>query len=84
MNKTELINTLSKELKYNIKDCKIICNTLEENFFLSKKNKNKIINELKINLKVDDKEADNIYEKSISIIKNEIKNKIKHPFKSQR
>lgn len=83
MNKSEFINILSKELDYSKDQCTIINDILENHFFLSKKNKNKIINELTKSLNVSESEATNIYNTSLKIIKEEMKNKLKHPFKSK-
>lgn len=83
MNKSEFINTISKELDYSKDKCIIINDILEDNFFLSKKNKNKIIQELTKSLNVSESEATNIYNTSLKIIKEEVHNKLKHPFKSK-
>lgn len=83
MNKHGLIKRISQELNCDETKSKIICETLENNFFFSKKNKEKIIEELKLKLNTGEEETTKIYEISISIIKGEIKDKLKHPFKSQ-
>jgi len=83
MNKTEFINELSKELSYSKDKCIIINQILESNFFISKKSKDKIIEELIQTLNINYEEAIKIYDTALTIIKNEIKNKLKHPFKSQ-
>lgn len=84
MNKREFIEKLSHELSYTIDECTIINDILESNFFISKKSKDKIIDELVKNLSITEVEAEKIYNTSCSIIKEEIKNKIKHPFKNQK
>ena len=82
MNKKEFINKLKNELDLDLEKCIIINNILEDTFLIGKKNKeimiDRFVNEL--NISIDD--ANNIYEKVMDIIKNAIKNKIKHPFKS--
>jgi len=83
MNKSEFIKKLSCKLSYTIEDCTIINDILESNCFISKKSKDKIKIDLIQKLFITEKEAENIYNTSISIVKDEIKNKIKHPFKSQ-
>jgi len=83
MNKSEFIKKLSHELSYTIDECTIINDILESNFFISKKSKDKIINDLIQKLSITEREAKNIYDTSISIVKDEIKNKMKHPFKNQ-
>lgn len=84
MNKKLFIEELSKELKYPLEKCIIINNILENNFVISKSNKDKIIDELMNKLNIDYNEGSNIYEKAITIIKNEVTFKLKHPFKSQK
>lgn len=83
MNKNEFILELEKELSYSKDKCIIINDVLENNFFISKQSKNKIIDELMQNLNVDNNEATYIYEVAIRIVKEEVKNKFKHPFKSK-
>ncbi len=80
MNKKKFIEKLETELGYNHDKCILINDILEENFIISKKNKEKIIEDLKEKLNIDDNEADNIYNISVSIITTALKNKIKHPF----
>lgn len=83
MNKEKFVEKLSKELNYSLKQCTLINEILENNFIISRKSKDAIINELISQLDVDINEADNIYNASVSIITSEIKEKLKHPFKSQ-
>lgn len=83
MNKKEFIDVLSKELNYSIEQCLIINDILESNFFISKKNKDAIINELISKLEVNNEEAEHIYEAAIKIINDQIKNKLRHPFKNK-
>lgn len=81
MNKKDFINALSKEMSYPEEKCIIINDILEHNFFLSKSNKDIIINELIIQLDVSQKEAEHIYNYSIEIIKKEVKRKLINPLK---
>lgn len=83
MNKTEFIDKLSSELSYPIEKCIIINDILENNFFISKKNKDKIVSEFEDKLDITNEDALNIYDKSVAIINEEIKYKLKHPFKSK-
>ena len=83
LNKTEFIKKLSKKLSYSKDKCIIINEILESNFFISKKNKDKIIEELIRVLDINQEEAINIYNIAVTIIKNEVKNKLRHPFKSK-
>lgn len=82
VNKKEFILELAKELSYSEDRCIIINDILESNFFISKKNKDKIIKELVMKLDIENKDAINVYDTAVKIINNEIKNKLKHPFKS--
>ena len=83
MNKTEFIKKLSEKTNYSIEDCTIINSILEDNFIISKKSKDKIIDSLMKDLNIDYNEADNIYNISAELITKEIKNKLNHPFKGK-
>jgi len=83
MNKSEFIKTLSKKLSISESDALIINNIFEKYFFLSSKNKEKIINELMEAFKITLEEASNIYDIAKNIINKELKYKIFHPFKNQ-
>lgn len=84
MNKTKFISELSKRLSYEEEKCIIINDILENHFFLSKKNKDKIIEALMEQLEIDKDEATIIYETAVKIVNEEIKNKLKHPFGSNQ
>ncbi len=79
MNKNEFINILSKKTKLSLKDTELVNNILENNFFISKKNKDKIISEIVINLNISIEEATTIYNIAKDIINSELRNKLKHP-----
>lgn len=83
MNKQEFINTLQGSLKLPEKDCIIINNVLEENFIFGKRNKSKIIASLKIKLNINEMKAEEIYNISMEIIFSQVKDKMKHPFRSK-
>lgn len=83
MNKTEFITELSHRLSYSLDQCTIINAILENNFFISKKNKDKVIEELVQKLDIDYEKAKIVYNIAVSIIKEEIENKRRHPFKSK-
>lgn len=82
MNKEKFIQTLKEKLNVDIAQAKIINNIIESDNIFGKKNKDKIINDFMEQLNIDNKKANEIYETSMNIITNAIKNKIKHPFKS--
>lgn len=84
MNKKEFIVKLSESLSITEEESTKINEVLENNFFLSKKNKNKIINDLEIALGIDNDNAEKIYEVAMDIINKEIKYKLKHPFNSKK
>lgn len=81
MNKKEFIEALSKETKLSIEEATQVNDILEENFFISKTNKDKIISKIVITLNSTLEEANNIYDIAKVILKNEISRKLKHPFK---
>ena len=83
MNKTEFIKELSDRLSYNEEECTVINSILEDNFFISKKNKDKIISEIVIKLNIDIEEATRIYDIAKKIMNEQIKNRLKHPFRNK-
>lgn len=80
MNKTKFIEELSKKINYDEEKCLVINTILEDNFFLSKQSKPKIINDLMEQLNIKNDEAENIYTISIDIIKTGLKHTMMHPF----
>ena len=84
MNKKEFLEKLSSETGYSMEDTIIINDILERNFVISRKSKDKIITDLINTLKVDEDEANRIYEISSSIIAKAIKNRLIHPFGSNK
>ena len=82
MNKEKYIKKLSEELNCDYEYASKISSILEDNFLIGKRNKEKIINQFMIELNINVEEANLIYNRSSSIISNEIKNKLKHPFRS--
>ena len=83
MNKNEFIKELSKQTGYSEEKCVIINNIIENYFIFGRKNKDKIIKDLQIKANLSEDDAENIYDITIKIITGEIKNKLRHPFKSQ-
>lgn len=81
MNKTEFIKELSNKTGYNKDMCLQINNIIEDTFLIGKKNKEKMVNDFKNKLNINEEEANKIYETAMNIISSEIKNKLKHPFK---
>ena len=83
MNKEEFINVLTQELNYSEEKCVIINEVLENTFFIGKKGKEKVIEEFMNKLDINEEEANHIYEVVCEILKDGVKEKLKHPFRSQ-
>lgn len=83
MNKNEFIKELVKQTGYDEEKCIAINNIVEDTFFIGKKNKDKMILKFEEQIKLDENEANKLYEIVMGIIGNGIKNKLKNPFKSQ-
>lgn len=83
MNKNEFIKELSKQTGYDEEKCILINNVIENYFIFGKKNKDKIIKDLQIKASLNEDDSENVYDIGMKIITREIKNKLKHPFRSQ-
>ena len=83
MNKTDFIKKLSKELNFDLEKTNIVNDILENNFIIGKNNKEKMIKQLCDKLKINEKDANKIYDKAMEIVAKEIKNKIKNKFINQ-
>ena len=83
-NKKEYITKLSDVTGYQLEECEKINRILESQFFLSQKGKQLVIEQLIEQLKISEENANVLYNQSIEIIKNEIKNKWKYPFRSNK
>lgn len=81
--KEEFIKELENITGLDNNKCIIINNILESHFIIGKKNKEKMIIDITEQLSVTSEEAEKIYESAMSILGSGIKNKLKHPFKSQ-
>lgn len=84
MNKKGFVKELQKELNYDEEKCILINAIIENSSLFGKKSKEKIISDLMTQFDIENSEAEKIYEVSMNIITTEIKNKVKHPFKSQK
>lgn len=82
MNKSEFIKKLSEITKLDTLKCEKINEIMENTFLVGKKNKEKIIEEFVEKIGINKTDAESIYEKSMEIIKDALKDKLKHPFKS--
>ncbi len=74
MNKNSYIKKISEHLCCDIEYAIKIVNILDDNFFISKRSKDKIIKELISSLNIEEKSVILIYEEAIIIIKEELKN----------
>lgn len=83
MNKKQFIQELEKVTGLDNSKCIIINDIIEKHFIIGKKNKEKMVADIIDKLKMTKDQAEEIYESSMSIIGGGIKEKLKHPFKSQ-
>lgn len=83
MNKTYFLEQLKEETKLGEKDVLALSSILDDHFVFGKKNKDKIVSDIKEKLKVSNERAEEIYNITMSIISSNLKDKLKHPFKSQ-
>lgn len=83
MNKEKFVSELGKVTGLDNNKCVIINSILEDNFIVGKKNKEKIISDIEKQLGMNKNDSEKIYESAMSIIGSGIKDKLKHPFKSQ-
>ena len=82
INKKSFINQLQDNTNLSYEECLIVNNILENNFIFNKKKKEKVINELILQLNINDERENEIYDVIMQFISSKIKEKIKHPFKS--
>ena len=83
MNKTYFLKQLQEKTNLSEKDTIVVSDILDDYFVFGKKNKEKIVNAIKEKLDLTDERSDEIYNIAMSIISSNIKEKLKHPFKSQ-
>ena len=83
INKSEFLNLIQSKTRLSKDECLIVNDILERNFLIGNKNKQNIINELIDKLSVNEEKAEEIYNISMNIISLSLKEKLKHPFKSQ-
>ena len=83
MNKAKFFEKLEETTNYDKEKCKIVNDVIESHFIVGKNNKEKIINDFINRLNIDRDEAQNLYNNCVAILGTEIKNKIRHPFKSK-
>ena len=75
MNEEKFVEKLSKQASLTKEEAILVNDIFENNFFISKKYKDKIISEIVLSLNININEATNIYKIAKGIISSEIKNK---------
>ena len=83
MNKNGFIKELSKQSGYDEEKCILINNVIENYYIFGRKNKDNIIKDLQTKARLNEDDSENVYDIWVNIITEEIKNKLKHPFKNQ-
>ena len=83
MNKREFLEELSKQTGLDNNKCVLINDIIEETTVIGKKNKEKMVTGFMEKLNISEEEANKIYETAMGITGEQVKEKLKHPFKSQ-
>lgn len=83
MNKEKFIKELEKVTGLDNGKCIIINSILESNYIVGKKNKEKIMCDVMEQLEMTREESEKIYEFVMSILVSGIKDKLRHPFRTQ-
>lgn len=83
MNKIGFIKELSKQTGYDEEKCILINDIIENYFIFGRKNKDKIMKYLQIKVGLNEDDSENVYDITMRILTEEMKNKLKHPFKNQ-
>lgn len=83
MNKNGFVKKLSELTGYDVNQCNKINDIIEDTFIIGKEGKERIIQRFKSELNFDEKQVNHLYQIVLNILKSEISNKLKHPFKSQ-
>lgn len=83
MNKTTFIEELKNKTGLTGEQAAAVNEIFESNFFLKKKNSDKIISQISEKLSLDNDRAKEIYDATCDLIGNQIVGKLKHPFGPQ-
>ena len=83
MNKTEFIDALAEKTGRAKAECEKINSILEDTFIIGKNQKEKLLEKFETELKLQGEEADALYNTVMELIGTNLKDKLKHPFKSQ-
>lgn len=84
MNKEGFIKELSKITGLDENKCTIVNSILEDSSLIGKASKDKIIKALKEKLKLSDKQAEEVYEKAMSLVTKTVTKKITDMFKKKK
>lgn len=84
MNKEKFIKELESVTGLDNELCVSINDILESNFIVGKKNKEKIVSDIARRLEITTDESEKIYESAMQVLGNGLKDKLKHPFGSQK
>ena len=82
MNKHGFVQEISKQTNRDIRESIIIADCFDNHFIIGKKNKEKTILDIQDKLEVEYEEANEVYNIVSKIIATAIKDKLKHPFRS--
>ena len=82
MNKHGFIEEIKKQTNRDERDSIIIADCFDNHFIIGKKNKEKTIADIEAKLEISHEEAEELYEIVSNIIATAIKDKLKHPFRS--
>ncbi|MBR3490468.1 MAG: hypothetical protein IKH36_03145 [Bacilli bacterium] len=83
MNKQKFIEKLKETTSYNEDQCIIINEVLESHLIIGKKGQEKIISDFETKLGINREDALSLYNTCVSILGRQMKNKLRHPFKSK-
>lgn len=84
MNKIGFIKSLQEKTNLSSDKCILVNDVLENHFLIGKNNKDRIKEEIKKQLKIGEQEAEELYITSMDILKDSLKEKLKHPFGSNQ
>lgn len=84
MNKHGFIEEIKKQTNRDERDAIVIADCFDNHFIIGKKNKEKTVAEIEEKLEVSHEEAEELYEIVSKIIATAIKNRLKHPFGSNK
>lgn len=84
MNKSGFIQEIKKQTNRDEREAIIIADCFDNHFIIGKKNKEKTVIDIEEKLEVNHEEAEEVYEIVSKIIATAIKDRLKHPFGSNK